>query len=92
MEPQDRHAAGQGVSQLRQQQDIGRSGQHKSSGLAVPVDGHLQCGKELGHVLHFVEDHAARQVGHKADRVGGRDFARHGIIESQVGVALAPAG
>ena len=68
-EAQDLHAPGQRVGKLRHEQHVGRAGEEKAARFALPVDRDLERGEESGHSLHFVENHARRQLGDESGRV-----------------------
>ena len=69
MQPQNAHAAGERVGEMRHQQDVGGARQDEPPGGPPLVDGRLQRREDLGDALDFIEDRSPRQPFHEADRV-----------------------
>ena len=60
------HASGQRIGQARQCHDIGRTGQKKTAGLAVPVNRQLDGRKQSGRLLDFIDYDRSIQIADKA--------------------------
>jgi hypothetical protein len=67
----DLHAPGQRLGDRRRQQQIGRAGQQKATGMAVLVHGVLDGGKKCRSTLNLVHGRSTRQTGNEAGRILG---------------------
>jgi hypothetical protein len=65
----DFYAPCQRVSHGWQQQDIGRPGKDKTTGLSVLINTGLKAGKQAGGALYFIQDGFFGQCCHKTNRI-----------------------
>ena len=75
-------ASGERLVHRFHRQQIGRSGQHESSGLPITIDGALDGNQEIRRALHFVDRHAIRP-GDEAFRIAEGLAACVKIVEGK---------
>ena len=85
MQPQNLHAAGQRIRQLRHQQHICRPRQDKPPGFPSRIHRRLQRGEQFRHPLHFVQNRPLGQIGDITHRVRLRRRPLDIIIKTEIG-------
>jgi hypothetical protein len=83
VQPDDRHSSCERVREAREQENVRGSRQQEPSVRTVSIDREFEREEDLGHALHFVQNHAIGEIGDEDIRVSLREFKDAGVIESQ---------
>src|SRR5699024_5691090 len=83
-ELQDFHSAGQGISDLRDSQDVRRTCKQESSRSSIGINSGFEGKHEGRCALYLIDYCTVRQSAHKAGRIDNGRSQRGSIIEREV--------
>ncbi len=87
VQAKEAHAASERVRELRQQENVGRTGQDETTRSSILIDGDLERTEEMRNMLDLIENRLRRQPGYKTNRVVLRNPPDVVVVERNVAVA-----